>query len=281
MEGRSNSKELFRALVSQVTLPETIDEIESIILLLLEKKCGLTRADIIAGKATNCSDLHLANVIDRINSHEPIQYILGVADFFGREFHVNPSVLIPRPETELLVEEALKVIRRTPNSKVLDIGTGSGCIAVTLALETSCNVTAIDVSEKALDTAGKNASSLGAKVNLILYDFLGQQALRGSWDLIVSNPPYVRRSESSQMKPNVMEYEPHTALFVPDEDALVFYKAIAEYGKRALTKGGTIVVELNEYLGNETELMFSMAGYKTELIVDINNKDRILRAYVV
>jgi release factor glutamine methyltransferase len=278
MEGPSNSKELFRALVNLVTLPESKDEIDGIVMLLIEKKCGLTRAEIMAGKLTNCSVPGLSEVIRRINSHEPIQYILGVADFFGREFYVNPSVLIPRQETELLVEESVKILHQAPTLNVLDIGTGSGCIAVTLALETPCRMTAIDVSDAALDISRRNAAQLGAKVNFIRHDFLDRRALAGTWDLIVSNPPYVRRSESQQMKPNVTEFEPHVALFVPDEDALVFYRTIAEYGKNALTKGGTVIVELNEYLGKETQHMFVQMGYKTELIKDINGKDRVLKA---
>jgi release factor glutamine methyltransferase len=279
MEHLSNSKELFRTLVSHVKLSESKDEIESIVLLLLEKRCGLTRAEIMAGKDTVMSIDDLLKDMMRINAQEPIQYVLGVADFFGREFTVDQSVLIPRPETELLVYETLRFMRSNKTGgTALDIGTGSGCIAITLALESPFEISAIDVSADALWTARENAARLKAPVTFMLHDFLIEKKVQGTWDVIVSNPPYVRHSEASDMKANVIDHEPHLALFVPNEDALIFYRAIAVYGLDALRHNGVILVEVNEFLAKETKELFTGHGYECTLFKDISNKDRVLMA---
>jgi release factor glutamine methyltransferase len=276
MEGLSNSKELFRALVDHVSLRESRGEVESIVWLLLEKRCGLTRSDVLAGKETSVGLSELLTDIRRINLHEPVQYVLGVADFCGREFIVEPSVLIPRPETEILVEEAMKAIHK--NSRVLDVGTGSGCIAITLALAMPCGVTALDVSREALAVASANSLRLNANVRFIHSDFLGSDQPAGPWEVIVSNPPYVRRDEAGLMRPNVTAFEPHLALFVPDNDPLVFYRALADYGRKTLSTGGLILAEINESLGRETQQLFSDKGYVASLINDLSGKPRIVKA---
>jgi release factor glutamine methyltransferase len=276
MEGLSNSKELFRRLVGHVALRESRGEIESIVWLLLEKRCGLSRGEILAGEETSVKIDELMNDIRRINSLEPVQYVLGVADFCGREFTVDPSVLIPRPETEMLVDESLKVLRE--GHRVLDVGTGSGCIAVTIALALPCNVTALDVSREALALASANALRLNANVTFVHSDFLSDDQPNGSWDMIVSNPPYVRRNEAAQMSPVVTEHEPHLALFVPDNDPLVFYRAIAQYGKRTLSAGGSILVEINEAFGDEVRNLFSGMNYHASVIRDLDGKPRVIKA---
>ena len=280
MDGLSNSKELFRALVDQVHLQENQSEVESIVMLLLEERSGLTRSEILGGKPIHLRIADLADDIRRINDQEPVQYIVENAHFFGREFFVNNNVLIPRPETETLIEEGIRILEaKGRESNVLDIGTGSGCIAITLALETNGKVTAIDISESALDVADTNARSLGADVQFFQSNFLQDSGPAGEWDLIVSNPPYVRWSERSQMKVNVTMHEPHEALFVPDDDALIFYKRIAAYAKACLKDGGTVIVEINENLGEETVGVFEMHGFRVQILKDLGGKNRVVKAW--
>lgn len=280
MEHSTNSKVLFRSLVNSITLDESKGEKESIVFTLLRRLKGVTREDVLAGKEIPWTVADFSEEIARLNANEPVQYILGAADFFGREFYVNSSVLIPRPETELLVVESLAYlngIRR--DTDILDIGTGSGCIAITLFLEaTGCRVTAIDVSEAALAVARGNAERLGAKVHFEHHDIIKKASFDGKWDLIVSNPPYVLMKESSLMKKNVVEFEPHLALFVPDNDPLVFYNAIAGFGMDQLKDDGLVLVEINEAMGDETVTLFSDFGYEARIIRDLDGKDRIVAA---
>jgi release factor glutamine methyltransferase len=219
----------------------------------------------------------MGTLVQRINSEEPIQYILDEAEFYSRRFYVNPSVLIPRPETELIIQLA-KAEKVLPSS-ILDIGTGSGCLAITLALEIpKCRVYGLDISEKALAVARTNTKLLRADVHYIHCDILKQTPDLLNLDLIVSNPPYVMEKERIQMSRNVVAYEPELALFVPDSEPLVFYKAIALKGKQLLRPKGIVLVEINETLGEETSHLFQQVGYNTEIVTDINGKDRVLRA---
>ena len=275
----TNSKELFNELVNQVRLDETRDEICSIIYLLLEDKFGLTKVEVMTGKEIEPVKLdYFKDIIQRINRHEPIQYVLGKAEFYGRGFAVDGSVLIPRPETELLIRAVLKEKKFSPT--ILDIGTGSGCIAITLAVEIpSSEVYAIDISEEALTVAQQNAENLKAKVNFSKFDILANEKLEHRFDIIVSNPPYIAESEKKEMNSNVLDFEPPLALFVTDKDPLVFYKAIARRGKSLLKPGGKIFVEINERFGKELKQHFRNEGYgNVSIEKDINNKDRILMA---
>ncbi len=275
----TNSKELFNELVNQVRLDETRDEICSIIYLLLEDKFGLTKVEVMTGKEIEPVKLDYFNdIIQRINRHEPIQYVLGKAEFYGRAFAVDGSVLIPRPETELLIRAVLKEKKFSPT--ILDIGTGSGCIAITLAVEIpSSEVYAIDISEEALTVAQQNAKNLKAKVNFSKFDILANEKLEHRFDIIVSNPPYIAESEKKEMNSNVLDFEPPLALFVTDKDPLVFYKVIARRGKSLLKPGGKIFVEINERFGKELKQHFRNEGYgNVSIEKDINNKDRILMA---
>lgn len=275
----TNSKELFNELVNQVRLDETRDEICSIIYLLLEDKFGLTKVEVMTGKEIEPVKLdYFKDIIQRINRHEPIQYVLGKAEFYGRGFAVDGSVLIPRPETELLIRAVLKEKKFSPT--ILDIGTGSGCIAITLAVEIpSSEVYAIDISEEALTVAQQNAKNLKAKVNFSKFDILANEKLEHWFDIIVSNPPYIAEREKKEMNSNVLDFEPPLALFVTDKDPLVFYKAIARRGKSLLKPGGKIFVEINERFGKELKQHFRNEGYgNVSIEKDINNKDRILMA---
>lgn len=273
-----NSKTLFQQLTQKVHLPYDRDEIKSILYLLFEKEFGLSRTDILAEKEIPFNDPEkIDSLLQRINNEEPIQYILGEAAFFGRRFVVNPSVLIPRPETELIIQLAKAEI--SPPSSILDIGTGSGCLAITLAMEIPpCKVHALDLSDSALTVARTNTELLRANVHFINCDILKQTPDLINLDLIVSNPPYVMLKEREQMSRNVLAFEPSLALFVPDSNPLLFYYAIAQKGKKMLRPKGIVLAEINEKLGKQTSQLFEQVGYKTEIVTDINGKDRIIRA---
>jgi len=279
----TNSKELFNDLVSRITLKEDKSEIQSIVYLLLEKKLRLTKTEILAGKEIPIVEKAAFNTsITKINEHTPVQYILGEAEFFGRTFKVNSSVLIPRPETELLVNEIICTYL-TPVSnpiRILDIGTGSGCIAITLALEIPrAIVHATDISKEAIITAMHNAESISASVRFHEHDILNEEISSGSFDLIVSNPPYISEKEKPEMKQNVLMYEPHIALFAPVNDSLAFYKAIASKSKTVLSPGGSVWVEINEHFGNEVADIFKEQDYHSiRIINDLDNKQRIVTA---
>lgn len=278
-----NSKEIFRDLRQQITLKEDQDEIQSILFLIAENVLGLSRADIVAEKSILLTDIHqkkLIDIITRINACEPIQYILGTAYFYGRKFNVNSSVLIPRPETELLIEEVLKEVSPFTPGTVLDIGTGSGCIAVTLAKELPAKrVLAIDVSEDALRIANENAQMLNAPVEFYLTNALTEKFPIQQIEILVSNPPYVALSEKKSMKDNVLDFEPHLALFVQDNDPLVFYKMIAQKGNEILTNTGKVFVEINERFGEEVSAIFLDIGFRNVRIVkDLQGKNRIVTA---
>lgn len=278
----TNSKELFNDLVRQVTLKEDKGEIQSIVYLILEKELGLTKINILAGEYINLPDRSIFNrYLKQINNHEPIQYILGEEIFYGRKFNVNPSVLIPRPETELLVQK-IKSLAQSQNKalRILDIGTGSGCIAISLALEIGdAVVKAVDVSEEALVCARQNAASLRANVNFFKLDILNEE-IKSQYDLIVSNPPYISIQEKSRMNKNVLDFEPHLALFAPGTDPLAFYKAIALKSKRALAGGGSLWFELNEHFGEDVKAILEEQDYrKVQILKDLDNKDRIAVAH--
>lgn len=220
----------------------------------------------------------------RLLAHVPVQYVLGEAWFAGMKLYVDESVLVPRPETEELVAWIAEDMRegKTRCRSALDIGTGSGCIAISLKKKfPGLSVRALDYSEAALNVAIKNAMLQAAQVYFIRNDFLDEHGWNnfGKFDLVVSNPPYIRRSEAATMQPNVLEHEPHLALFVPDEDALIFYRKIAAFGKDHLEPGGAIYLELNEALGAETATLFQSQGYRTEIRKDMQGKERMMKAW--
>ena len=272
----TNSKELFSEVVKRINLPEDKVEIESMVYLLLDKKWNLTRTDILAHKPVRINPSEVDGYIERINTHEPIQYILGEADFFGRSFKVTPDVLIPRPETELLVHEIIRHAKSIHQPAMLDIGTGSGCIAVTLALEIPAVVRAIDVSVNALKVGQDNAARLKAAVTFSQQDIL-KEPIAQKFDLIVSNPPYISQGEKKNMKPNVLNYEPHTALFPIGEDPLLFYRVIAAQAQHALNPGGTLWFEINEHYAKEVGEIMKTNGFEgVTVLKDWNGKERLV-----
>lgn len=251
------------------------DEAREIAFLLLQKLWGISRTDLLVGETDREAD-SLEFYIERINQGEPVQYILGEAWFMNRSFEVNPSVLIPRPETEEMVSRVASLSPKT----VLDLGTGCGCIPVTLALEIpEARVYAIDISDHALATAESNARAHQAQVSFAHANMLNFENPFEveEFDLIISNPPYVKENEKPEMRKNVLDFEPHLALFVPDQDPLVFYRHIAEIGFRHLAPGGSIWVEINSYLGRETAAVFEDRGYRhVRLLKDFFGKERFL-----
>ncbi len=221
-------------------------------------------------------------IINRLQNHEPIQYVTGKAPFFGYFFNVDSSVLIPRPETEELVDLVKNHINSISNKKIkiLDIGTGSGCIPITLSLLfPKIEITAIDVSQKALDCASSNKEKLNANVKFQKIDFLdpSQWENLNQYDIIISNPPYIPMSEKKIMNSNVLKYEPHIALFVEEESPLIFYKSIYSFAQNHLIKKGIVFLECNEYSAEKVESVFA-PEYEVRIIKDMQKKDRMIKA---
>jgi release factor glutamine methyltransferase len=277
-----NSKTLFNDFVKQITLNESAEEISSMAYLVFENVFGLKRTDVLSGKTIDLlssDENKLLAIADRINQHEPIQYILGEADFFGRKFLVNTSVLIPRPETEELVRLIIDYSKKKNILKILDIGTGSGCIPVTLALEIpGSEVYATDVSKEALAVAEQNAKRNGTRVKFIYSDILRESIPVEGLDIIVSNPPYIAKREMQDMRQNVIDFEPHLALFVPNDDPLLFYRRIISKSRSVLNKEGLLAFEINERFGKDVADLFLTSGFKeVQVVKDLSGKDRIAK----
>ena len=219
----------------------------------------------------------LQNAVERLQKQEPIQYILGYSDFCGLRFKVTPATLIPRPETSELVEWIAS--EAAGRESILDIGTGSGCIAVSLAHKMpQSKVTAWDISNDALAVAAENSKANGQAVTFEQVDILAYQPTGKQFDIIVSNPPYIKENEKAVMHSNVLDWEPHTALFVPDSDPLLFYRAIAEKGLALLKPGGSLYFEINRAHGKDTVDMLAALGYTSiELRKDFAENDRMIR----
>lgn len=267
--------------------------------MVIEYLTGLSR-DALATSQHQPLDVHalhqLTAIAQRLRSHEPVQQVLGHAWFYGLKLFVDRNVLIPRPETEELVDWLISDIKQkgldvfnkhttaadqTSLLKILDVGTGSGCIALALkAAMPIAEVWGCDSSDEALNVARRNGSALNIRVDFQGVDFLdpAQQRLLPSVDIIVSNPPYIPLRDKSTLQPNVLDYEPHQALFVPDEDALVFYRALVAFAKIRLHAGGNIYMETHESLGNEVLSLFKEQGYtNVELRKDMQGKDRMVK----
>ncbi|MDB5271808.1 MAG: hemK [Chitinophagaceae bacterium] len=276
------SKELHQKTVASITV---YDERErgAIAFLLLEYILGIEKTDIIANKEIAVSHLkreQLEEAIDRINQSEPVQYITGKTQFHDLTFKVNPSVLIPRPETEELVDIIIKENKGRKGLRIMDMGTGSGCIAVSLAYHLpEAEVLAVDISKSALYVAAENAAINHAKVTFVNDDILNLAETNSTkLDVIVSNPPYVRYSEKKEMQKNVLEYEPKLALFVDDNEALIYYEKIALFSARHLEAGGLLYLEINEMLGKETADLVASFGFNhIEIKNDLFGKPRFIR----
>lgn len=267
-------------------------EIDAFAFLAFSELLGISRDDIRIQKDELLKPEiaeRLHQVIDELKTQKPIQYILGSAEFYGCKLRVNKNVLIPRPETEELVDLILKETRDKGHGtgkgfNILDIGTGSGCIAIALKKKLpEANVSALDISEEALLVAKTNAIANQTRLNFLQGDILSPFPTgKGSFDIIVSNPPYVRASEKNKMSKNVLEFEPHLALFVQDNDPLLFYKAIADFAIQNLSPKGTLYFEINEALGNNMKNLLETKGFKgVRIVKDISGKDRISKAWMM
>lgn len=260
------------------------EEVNSFFYRLIEHYLGLDRFVLVLEpdyRISKKAAQPLFEALTKLRQNYPLQYILGQEQFMGYELLVNEQVLIPRPETEELVRWVLTdPIGKAGNPKILDIGTGSGCIAISLAGHwPHARVSALDISADALGVARENASRNKVKIEWILADILENDLVRGSWDLIVSNPPYVREQEKAAMHDNVKRYEPANALFVPDKTPLVFYEGIADFAAAHLNVGGALYLEINQYLAEETTALLRERNFlEIEGKKDMFGNDRMLRA---
>lgn len=258
-------------------------EVGRLAMLIMEHITQFSQAKILTNKNTILSDTQHEKVqliVERLKKNEPLQYILGESEFYGLNFEVNPATLIPRPETEELVDWII-ADQQDLSQHILDIGTGTGCIAISLAKNIPNSiVTAFDVSLEALETANKNASLNQVKVDFKKYDILQKENhFNGVFDIIVSNPPYVCEKEKTEMKDNVLKYEPHLALFVPDNDPLLFYRSIAYFARTHLTENGSLYFEINRAFGKETCDMLAELGFSSiQLKKDLSGNDRMIKA---
>lgn len=258
------------------------DEIENFIFYSFSEDLGFSRSDLLLKTEETVSEsmlLKFNNVVKQLKKHKPIQYILGSSHFYGLKFHIDGNVLIPRQETEELVDLIIKS-NKNKQGKILDIGTGSGCIAIALKKNLpQYDVSAIDISEKALEVAKRNAGINNAEINFIEADIFNNLVIQhfNNLDIIVSNPPYVLLSEKDKMEKNVLDHEPHLALFVNNDDPLKYYKIIADFALKTLNPDGQLFFEINETMGLEAKKLLEDKGFKNvNLKQDISAKNRIL-----
>jgi release factor glutamine methyltransferase len=285
-------KEYRIQFIQQLTSKYPKTEIDSFFFLLMDAYLNLKRIDITLNpnfEIDNSTISILNTALERLKSEEPIQYILGNTEFYGYPFLVDKSTLIPRPETEELVEWILTEVKKiqlkknTSSLHILDIGTGTGCIPISLSKNLpTATISAIDVSADALNIAKKNTELNNVKIELIEADILELNSLPKQFDIIVSNPPYVRELEKTEIQPNVLQNEPHLALFVSDENPLIFYDKIADLAKKLLNRDGLLFFEINQYLGNETVKMLKEKGFKNiELRKDLFGNYRMIKSQYI
>jgi len=264
--------------------PET--EIQSFFNLLTKSKLNLTRIEVALQTefTINKNDLNfLQNALEELKKQVPIQYIIGETEFYGITFKVNNSVLIPRPETEELVNWIVNDYKNETELKILDFGTGSGCIAISLAkFFPKAQIYAVDVSSEALEVAKENAIKNNVTINFVEANILDIEILQEKYDIIVSNPPYIRELEKELMQKNVVDNEPHLALFVKDNDPLIFYNKIADLAINNLTKNGSLFFEINQYLGDKITHLLEQKGFKNCILKkDFYDVDRMIKATLV
>lgn len=284
-----NIKEIEELFVRSLNVQYEISECLSIVSIALEEVCDIksNRLDVpghtlISGEHEG----HLLKILEGLKKGIPLQYLLGRADFFGLKFMVKTGVLIPRPETEELVDWILKDVKiESPTKrklKIIDIGSGSGCIPITIKkYADECEVSAIDISDVALEISAQNARLNEVDIHFYKVDILHRvfDFAEGSFDIIVSNPPYITPSERKEMHINVLENEPSLALFVPEDDPLLFYRRIALFASKCLTEQGCLYLEINEHYGAETSGLLHELGFSSELRKDMNGKDRMIKAW--
>ena len=272
-----------------MTIRQTIQTIESALSPLYDSReataiarevvcrvCGYTFSQLVINYDSECIIENLQTIIDQLAASRPVQYVTGVAEFYDLEFKVCEGVLIPRPETAELVAQI--VADTHPGAKILDVGTGSGAIAVALAKSIEgAKVTAVDISDVALEIAAENAERNGVNIAFYKADALGDMSSLGEFDIIVSNPPYIPQSDIVRMERNVVDYEPHTALFVADDDALCFYRSIAQNGVKMLRMGGALYFEIYEQFGEQIRQMLEQMGYNDIVVAkDVFGKERMV-----
>lgn len=260
-------------------------EADQLLFILFEEFAGLSKSKILSDPFNTISESELLKIhfgVKDLMNYKPIQYILGKTDFYGLELEVNADVLIPRPETEELIEFVIKACKCLKNPRILDIGTGSGCIAILLKKNFPiAEVIALDISAGALRTAKRNAKKNHTDIKFFQEDFLSRESWvhHDSYDFIVSNPPYVQRSEMYSMGKNVLKYEPAVALFADENDPLLFYRTIAEFAYQYLKETGTLFCEINQYLGKEILLIMKESGFASSRIEqDLKGNDRFVIA---
>lgn len=269
-------------------LPAFYDETERLNLfyMAMEFVLNYSKVDVVLNGNESVlveNQQEIDEVFNRLQDNEPIQYITQQANFFGYDFKVSPATLIPRPETEELVDWVLNEMKKQPqkNWRVLDIGTGTGCIPITIKKEFPlAEVFAMDISTEALNIAKQNAENLNASVTFIEQNILSTKQL-DSYDIIISNPPYVRNLEKAEISENVLQHEPHLALFVDDNDPLIFYRKITQLAQKSLTENGLLFFEINQYLGNEMHEMVSEYFKTIELKKDFIQNDRMMKCSVI
>ncbi len=282
-----NWQEQYQLLRQSLSAVHEAGEAEAITAVVVEhvgkKKISQLKQEEVRSEET----LQLQQILQQLLTHRPLQYVLNEAWFYGLKFEVNESVLIPRPETEELVDWIIKEVRgkkygiQNAPFTLLDIGTGSGCIPISLKKKLpDVEVSAVDVCSEALHTATTNAVNNETEINFLLLDFLdeGKWATLGQYDIIISNPPYIKTTEANTMSKHVLDYEPHKALFVPDEDALLFYRKIADFALQHLKPNGAVYVEINQQLGKETVALFQQKGFTVELRKDMSGNERMVKA---
>ena len=276
---KQNADVLFQNCLEFFQNEYDLRELRSIISVLLEDELEITKTDIILKKEVEFDFPAFGLKLSRLKAMEPVQYVTGQAHFLGKTFQVSPAVLIPRPETEELVQWIINE-NNIPNPKIWDVGTGSGCIAVSLAAELpEADVIGSDFSGSVLIIANENNQKLGTKVNFILSDILAGNPPISNRDIVVSNPPYIPLSDKHEMTENVFNYEPHEALFVPNENPLLFYNLIASQSLTCLNPGGFLYFEIHEQYGKEVLDMLSGYGF-TDIRIrkDLHGKERMVRA---
>ncbi len=274
--------EFYRHYLSKLKLIYVENEASNITKMVFESLANISRADVLRNpemeiEANTFSSLNQA--LNQLLNHQPIQYVLGEAWFYHLKFKVSDAVLIPRPETEELVEIAIQHLKQKNQKKLLDIGTGSGCIPISLKKNIpEINITSVDLSTKAIEIASENADNHQIKIYFKVLDFLDENSWQNldAYDVIISNPPYIPNVEIQSMDKHVTEFEPHLALFVPDEDPLIFYKAILRFAKNHLNKNGNIFLETHENFADEVCSLFKDAGYEATVKNDLFDKPRMV-----
>ena len=273
-----NVKQIWQETTEQLEKVYDQREAVNIAYLLLEDVFDINRTKILAEDCREFDEDKLDQLMNRLMHHEPIQYVTGAADFYGRKFQLMQGVLIPRPETEELCELIIKE-NTVRQPRILDVGVGCGCIAITLALELKVEVSGTDVSGIAIEIAKRNADGLGAKVRFFNNDILIEDLPENDLDILVSNPPYIPLKEQEKMRENVTRYEPELALFVPNEDPVFFYKRIAGAGMRALKFGGKLYLEIHENFEKQVKAYLEESGFtQMKVYQDMQGKERMMSA---